>query len=408
MLLTTETSSLSHTLLTPAFARTKATRMGNHPTMVIPWKSMTPLMAEADIYMRENDGDSSQDDSSMQVTTRMKYLGPYPCIGLRFPNLATVGQRERNATGISLDFVVDTAANTNTLNAQVAQELGLEVVGNALPGVGAAGAISGGETFMLGDCQLENIVLSDEEAKFMEAQNMTQQEVPLFMSGLTASALPIASPAAAGIMGVFFLNSFPGGVEFTFGDDVDLPPALTFYGDEESTPIDEYSHEVPIAVLEGTGLPSVMLRVNGVNIPALLDTGSPVTVVNTAAAEQAGLDIIKLQTDEKDEGGFNPFAKIRRSFKESQATAQAAAKGDLLLVAGTQGERVELWRTRDNVSISCGGANFNDTKIYVGNIPGLGALGGLVGDSPPPAAILGMDVLRTIRRMFYRPTSVRF
>jgi len=264
---------------------------------------------------------------------------------------------------------------------------------------------------MLGDCQLENIIVpsgNNDEVAAMKAQNVTS-EVPLFMSGLTASALPIASPAAAGIMGVFFLNSFPGGVEFVFnGDNVNTPPALTFFGDEKSAPVDEYEHEVPIEVLEGTGLPSVVLQINGVNIPALLDTGSPITVVNSVAAEEAGLDIVKLHTGEEEEGGFNPFAKITRSFKESQATAQAAARGDLLLVAGAQGERVELWRTKKTASFSCGGAEFNDTKIYVGNIPGLAALGGLVGDSPPPAAILGMDILRTIPKMLYRSNSVYF
>merc|ERR1712232_897801 len=130
-----------------------------------------------------------------------------------------------------------------------------------------------------------------------------------------ASALPIASPAAAGIMGVFFLNSFPGGVEFVFnGENDNTPSALTFFGDEKSAPVDEYEHEVPIKVLQGTGLPSVVLQINGVNIPALLDTGSPITVVNSAAAEEAGLDVVKLHTDVKEEGGFNPFAKIKRSF----------------------------------------------------------------------------------------------
>lgn len=50
---------------------------------------------------------------------------------------------------VSLDFILDTAANTNTINAQVASELGLEAVGEALPGVGAGGTIGGGMTFLL-------------------------------------------------------------------------------------------------------------------------------------------------------------------------------------------------------------------------------------------------------------------
>ena len=96
-----------------------------------------------------------QDQQPNAVRAPLKYVGPYPCLALRFPHLATSSQRGRNVTGISLDFVLDTAANTNTLNGQVAQELQLEVVGEALPGVGAAGSIAGGDTYLLGDCQLD-------------------------------------------------------------------------------------------------------------------------------------------------------------------------------------------------------------------------------------------------------------
>lgn len=68
-------------------------------------------------------GDESFDvasPSSSVVRAPLKFVGPYPCLALRFPHLATSSQRSRNETGISLDFVLDTAANTNTINAQVA------------------------------------------------------------------------------------------------------------------------------------------------------------------------------------------------------------------------------------------------------------------------------------------------
>ena len=39
----------------------------------------------------------------------------------------------------------------------------------------------------------------------------------MFMKGLTASALPVASPAAAGLLGLAFFNCFEGGVEFRWG-----------------------------------------------------------------------------------------------------------------------------------------------------------------------------------------------
>lgn len=140
------------------------------------------------------DQEQSSQQGTMAVRAPLKYVGPYPCLALRFPNLATARQRQSNATGVSLDFVLDTAANTNTIQKQVATELNLDVVGQALPGVSAAGVLAtaaqggGADTYMLGDAQLDGIVYDEEEKPFT------------FMSKLTASALPVANPAAAGLL----------------------------------------------------------------------------------------------------------------------------------------------------------------------------------------------------------------
>ena len=53
------------------------------------------------------------------------------------------------------------------------------------PGVSAAGALAGGATYMLGECQLNDF---PKEERF-----------PL-MSGLVAAALPVASPSGAGLL----------------------------------------------------------------------------------------------------------------------------------------------------------------------------------------------------------------
>jgi hypothetical protein len=68
------------------------------------------------------------------VRVPLKYIGPYPCLSLRFPDLATNSQRVRNATGISLDFVLDTAANINTIQQQVAQEFAHTCCWTGTPG----------------------------------------------------------------------------------------------------------------------------------------------------------------------------------------------------------------------------------------------------------------------------------
>ena len=138
---------------TNAFTILPATATGSRRTVDVP-SSLLALSSRQSGGDDVDDGDttisSSSDLQQLQqqqpnaVRAPLKYVGPYPCLALRFPHLATSSQRGRNVTGISLDFVMDTAANTNTLNGQVAQELQLEVVGEALPGVGAAGSIAGG------------------------------------------------------------------------------------------------------------------------------------------------------------------------------------------------------------------------------------------------------------------------
>ncbi len=345
----------------------------------------------------ENENESEEteiEQQALKITSPLKFIGPYPSLPLHFPNLATASQREREVSGISLDFVLDTAANTNTINAQVASELSLESVGTALPGYNAAGSMDGGSTFILGDCSLDLL------------------EKELFMKDLTAAALPVASPAAAGLLGVAFLNCFQGGVKFDWGNDA----KVTFYGDDEGM-LDDVAEmiKVPIEVIKDVLLPSITLNVNGKEIPALLDTGSPITVINSAAAELAGLDVIQLSREERsgENGGFmNPFKKIVDNVKNANSLAQAAARGDVLVIAGSEGQAVQLLRTENAAKLSINGENADvsipDSKIFVGDLPGLAALGGLDGISSPPAAVLGMDILTKRPSMLYRINEVYF
>lgn len=326
-------------------------------------------------------------ESQMSVRAPLKWLGPYPSLALRFPDLATSSQRERNATGVSLDFVLDTAANTNTINAQVSGELGLEVVGRALPGVGASGVMKGGDTYLLGACQLEG--LSNGEEPFT------------FMTDLTASALPIASPVSAGLLSLAFLQCFQGGVEFVWGrfEDGEMTeiPSVTFHGDNSRSI--EALQRVPITRIPITQLPSVTIKVNGVEMPALLDTGSPITVLNSQAAVAAGIATVNLPSMNEQ---TNPFSKMAASFK----VAQAAGRGDVLQLADGHGQLVNLVKSLEKVEVEVVGdgkdaIDFGSSNLFVGDLPGLVALGGLGVDSPP-AVVLGMDVLRKRPRMWLR------
>eukprot|EP00584_Thalassiosira_punctigera_P011664 CAMPEP_0172567762 /NCGR_PEP_ID=MMETSP1067-20121228/117062_1 /TAXON_ID=265564 ORGANISM="Thalassiosira punctigera, Strain Tpunct2005C2" /NCGR_SAMPLE_ID=MMETSP1067 /ASSEMBLY_ACC=CAM_ASM_000444 /LENGTH=407 /DNA_ID=CAMNT_0013359185 /DNA_START=106 /DNA_END=1329 /DNA_ORIENTATION=+ len=340
------------------------------------------------------------------VRSPMRFLGPYPTMPLRFPNLATASQRERNVTGISLDWVLDTAANVNTINAQVAQELGLEKVGEAPGGVGAAGGIMGGDTFMLGDCEMDIYEPKNDADEESEFKAFT------FMKELTASALPVASPAAAGLLGLAFFYCFEGGVEFVWGNSEEVP-SVAFYGNKEDMNVNGMAR-VPFESLPGSMLPSVTICINGKEMPALFDTGSPITVLNKQAAEAAGIattteleEVDPGQSKEK-KSGWNPFSKLAENIRSAQEIAKATASGDILTIAGAGGNPVRLIKTESaekvDIKASMGQEQYTTigtSQVYVGDLPGLAALGGL-GGKAPPAAVLGMDLLRCRPKVVFR------
>lgn len=431
--------------------------------------SSVPSLDDGDIN-HDDDGDTAsarrQQETFLSPTVvrcPLKYLGPYPAIALRFPHLATRAQRSRNVTGISLDFVVDTAANLNTLNGQVATELQLEQVGEALPGIATSGPMAGGNTYMLGDTELERGWLmgtpvmnnaTDQEESLDEERE--SNELPsrgksnfLFMENLTASVMPVSSPASAGLLSLAFLYCFEGGVEFHWGkspsrimgvdqlnrdnvvamkdglisnvdDELDMP-SVTFYGaidDDLAEKSLEGMARVPIQPIPKTQLPSIIITINGVEIPALLDTGSPITVLNRQAAERAGIKTIDLPSQQGKSS--NPFAAVANKFKEAQAISRAAANGDVLTIGGINGP-INLLKSLSPVEISVTGetsgndddndgasspmessiVSFGENSVFVGDIPGLQALNG-IGIDASPAVVFGMDFLRQRPKMLLR------
>ena len=294
-----------------------------------------------------------------------------------------------------------------------------------------------------------------------------KEEPPFeFMQKLTASVLPgIANPGSAGLLGLAFFYCFEGGVEFRWGggdsqpqqqqqqqkeEDVQKPrlvdgmvvqqqgsssssssssqSSITFHGDENEKEFQRTLSEltrVKIAPIPFTQLPTVRIKINNVEMVALLDTGSPVTVLNERAAKAAGIQTTKKGNDDDDnnkdkkkKNSWNPFASVVDKFKEAQATAEAASKGDVLMIGGIDGQPTNLYRSiNDGISISLiadenddddvpfGGGGDQDSSskntVYVGNIPGLAALNGIGVDSPP-AVVLGLDILRKRPSMLLR------
>ena len=380
-------SGYAHGLLLPTSDR-------GFTFLATPRRRCMPANVMADVAETEG-----QTADTLSITSPLRQLGPYPAICLAFPNLATAEQQERGDRGVSLDFVVDTAANVNTINSKVANDLGLPVVGSQEGGVSAGGTLAGGATYMLGDVELGDLSPADRDK---------------FMSGMTASALPVASPSGAGLLGVPFLFAFPGGVEFRWGAAPVLAgapvkteedpqatttegPSLTFYGDSRSSEgRTDGMAEVPAEQLPESGLVRVIMTLNGVDIPALLDTGSPITVLNAAAAEVAGV----ATPPPPQEAGMNPLAAAKAALE----SAQAMARGDLVMIGGANGP-VGLRKIPEKVPIALGPAQIGAGRPYVGELPGLAALDGLGADAGP-AAVLGMDVLRQRERLVLREGRV--
>ncbi|KAL7550535.1 hypothetical protein ACHAWF_013756 [Thalassiosira exigua] len=137
----------------------------------------------------------------------------------------------------------------------------LPVLGSA----GAGGRIQAGDIVMLGDCELGGMP--------KDQHNMT------FMTNFTAAALDlgIARTFGGGLLGASFFACIPGGVEFDwYGTDGDPPTIIFYYG--QSLP--EYAKERATCVpLESFwGVPVVTISINGIELRALVDTGSPVTI----------------------------------------------------------------------------------------------------------------------------------
>lgn len=361
------------------------------------------------------------DYTRKSISTPLKFIGPYACLGLRFPKLATSAQRERNVSGVSLDFMVDTAANINVINAQVARELQLSVTGQAPGGVDSSGSImEGADIFSLGNTHLEKVL----QPQTREGND--EDESSMFMQGLTASALPVASPASAGILSYAFLSCFEGGVEFKWGETSDVTdvssnsdstndtafvPSLVFHGgndDSEDGIILDQMTKVDISLTPVTMLPTITILVNGIEIQALLDTGSPITVLNKVGAELAGIETFEKPPDQTSKKS-NLFASALNFLQEGKEQSMAAQRGELVMIPGTDGKPVSLYRSKGVIDIGSASNDgdyfkFEPSSIFVGDVPGLAALNGL-GDDSPPAMILGMDVLRTRSSMFLRAQS---
>lgn len=306
----------------------------------------------------------------MAVVAPLNYKGPYGCLSLHFPKLST-----------SFEFVLDTGANVNTIDSMFVEKHGLPLVVSSkelglLGSAGIGGTIQPGDVFELGDCELNGL---------------PPEQTTTFMKNLTAASIGHSTPVGDGLLGLNFFLSFPAGVEFDwYGTDGDPPTIIFYYGKElpKMNNVQKGLVRVPLKLLP-VGLLSLTVNINGKDMPALLDTGSPITVLNQEAADLAGIEIA-------------PAASVEDS-KNPRSRPQAYGDENLM-VGGVDGTPVNLYRSVSKVPIRAGKVSLGEGPIYVGDLPGLRIIGSMTG-AKLPAVVLGLDTLRRSYRMILRASA---
>lgn len=318
----------------------------------------------------------TEDDGQrvLAVVAPLKYTGQsnYPTLNLQFPELDQV-MDDGSVQGVSLDFVMDTGANVNTVEGMVVDSYSLPVAISAQE-LGAAGAAGMGGSFpacdihTLGTCKLGGMPPGSDFD---------------FMYGLTAARMPDSLPyrVANGLLGLTFFLSFPAGVELDwYGTDGDPPTCIFYYGD--ATPPDALKNMVGVPLERlPVQIMSLVIEVNGVPVKAILDTGSPNTILTPEAAYRCGIEVYS-----------DNMAPDDLPLRQQVVGATAM---------GIDGNVFNLARSVNDVGVTAGGASLGATPIFVGNLPGLEILNQF-GMEYPPEAILGLDFLQRAYRIIVK------
>jgi predicted aspartyl protease len=283
------------------------------------------------------------------VVAPLTYSGPYACLGLDFHHLNQ-----------SIDFILDTGANINAIQRDIAQSFDLETVLSKESlsiesSAGVGGPFQAGDIVLLGDCHL--------------ARMPKEQSNVVFMTNLTAAALDIglASAVGRGLLGTSFFECFPAGVEFDwYGTDGDPPTVIFYYGRHLPDCAKKDAFCVPLDCDSFFGIPVINIGINGVYVSAIVDTGSCISIVSPETARSVGLERLKVNAE----------------------------------VMGIDKEMVTLVKAA-NATVTIGNASFADVNtMFIGELPGMSLAGGV--GTRVPQALLGLDVLKRMYRLILR------
>ena len=312
--------------------------------------------------------------------------GEYVALALRFPNLATSNQRTQEQRGVSLDFVLDTGSSADIVLPPVAQELQLEEVGEQPAGAGALGAgLQSGKIVMLGDTQLDYL---PPDRRFA------------FITGFNAAALFVPTPGVAGILGKPFFDSFDA-IDVRVNAGTGNHTALFHAAfDADAAMAESGLRRIAVDASGPGGLPIVMVSVNGgPPMRGLLDTGAPITILNRAAADAAG---VTLMADADAAPPSAPPTGGLLSMFQSPPPPPKPERG-AAWVGGAGGVApIRLVASEHAVAVAADGVQLANVPVLVGDLPGFAALGA---GEDEPAVLLGWDALRggggTARRIVF-------
>eukprot|EP00986_Skeletonema_menzelii_P009773 scaffold4530_cov146-Skeletonema_menzelii.AAC.16 len=299
--------------------------------------------------------DETEPLSVIGVVAPLISVGPYACLALNFPNVTSKPMME-------LLFVLDTAANVNTISSKIATELDLPVVIKGedlsiLGSVGAGGSFQAGDIVMLGESRLCGMPANQQNNTFISNMSLASMD------------LGIAGSVGSGVLGISFFDCFRGGVEFDwYGTDGD-PPTLQFYYDSLPEEAKLNCACVPLNTTDFFGVPTVSVKINGRELRAIIDTGSPITIISPSIAVELGL-----------------------SKKEGTVKIKGIDDGDAMGVS----------KSLDEITLSIGDVDINLATIFIGELPGLAMASNLVPEHLHPQVLIGLDALRRTYRMIIR------
>jgi predicted aspartyl protease len=245
--------------------------------------------------------------------------------------------------------MMDTGANINAIQKDLAQSLKLPVVlckesFSTIESAGVGGSFEAGDIVMLGDCHLSN---------------MPKEHDLLFIKNLTAASIDIglAGVIAEGLLGTTFFECFSA-VEFDwYGTDGDPPTFIFYYKD-----LPEYAKKnafcVPLENDSFFNVPIVNVSINGIEVRALVDTGSCISIVSPQIAESAGLE------------------RLHKSVNVAEA---------------------------GNATVTIFNVTFLDVDtLFIGELPGITASFAEKAIAEMPQALVGLDILKKMYRLILR------